>query len=466
MKRRIFSLLLAICLMTGMLAMTAGAEEASQVFVKLAWGESDGVEWILNAGETKYATTDADGKVTVLDSATDNYNIKVENPTTGTPTIYLKGATIKAVPTGFNSSDSKNPIAIGKAAKKDGDGNILVPAINAFSMNVKVESDSTLTTTNGTPLASSITGTLTITGPGKLTAVSDHMGYGMSVSNELVLKDAKVDITSKIATNQGVRPGLKMANGNLTVDNTELTIHTNSGPSIYISDSHYEMKGEAYDITIRNGSKLKLTNVNSNLAAVSCMGEITFDSSEIEITSKAKCFSPKPILTGVGAVGGTKPANAKAYNEKKAASYTYFKCGADLEVPTEPTTQATQPTTPATEATTPATQATTPATQATTPAGTQATKPATQATSPATQATQSGAQTTTPVNTPDADDGTDGGSNVLLYVVLAVLVAAVIAVPTIFLLLKKKNADDADTEEAEEAAEEAPEETPEGTTEE
>ena len=176
-----------------------------------------------------------------------------------------------------------------------------------------------------------------------------------------------------------------------------------------------------------------------------------FDRSSVEITSKNKCFSPKPTLIGVGAVAGTNADNTNPYNEKKANAYKYFKCGTDIAPLIYPTEPETQPTVPVTEATTPPTQLTNPVTEATTPPTeatippNETTAPATETTAPATTPTEGESQSTVPPETapittatePQTDIEEEGEKqNVARYVVLGVLSAGVSAAAVILFAMK------------------------------
>lgn len=452
MTKKILSVLLAVFLMVGMTSIMANATPAKQAWVQLPGADSKGdyqaLQVTFSEGDAaRYYLTSEAGAVISTGADETNYNVKLEYPTGGTPTMSLKGATI------INSQ--WNCITIGRINYGG------YADITDFPFILKVETDSSLiaktkdveaTICGYVAIAGRGQDTLTITGPGKLTCVAES-SHTVSNNADLIFKDINIDISSEIPPAWGSRLAVLVNGGNIVLDNTVMNLSTTAGPCMWISDEYTKLESDPYNITVKNGSKLTANNPNSNHPTIGCTGEITFDSSSVEIISKASCFKPKPVLTGVGAVGGTKPTNAKPYNEKKATSYTYFKCGTDIVAETEPVTEATTPateaTTPATQATqatTPATQATTPATKATTPAGTQATKPAgTQATTPAT-------------NTNDGEE--EGGNNVLLYVVLGVLLAAAIAAAVIVVLMKTKNSaeeveetEESDTAESEDAAE-------------
>lgn len=456
MTKRILSVLLAVVMMVGMLTVFASAEEAEvapQICVGLPGENSKGdykLEWaIVKLGETpKYYLTNDKGHVLTAGADAENYNVKVEYPEAGKAAVYLKNA--------YLNNNQVTVLFFGRV------GYTNMADITGYPMTLVVEADSKIEAPHRDAELSYVgyacigagnSDTITITGPGKLTAVAQSNHVISFGGKDLTIKDANLSLTSEMPLSWGTRHAI-FGSGNLTIDNSTIEMTASAGVGIMLSNSHSGVAGDPRNITIKNGSKITATNLNTNHGTLSCKGELTIDSSAVELTSKAKSFTPKPTLIGVGALGGTKPSNAKPYNEKKASSYTYFKCGTDIEVVTEPVTEATQATTPVTEATTPATEATKPATQAT--------KPATQASTPATQATKpAGTQATTPANTTGTNDGEDeGGSNVILFVVLGILVAAAVAGAVIFVVLKKKNDDEVEEgEEAEETEADEPAET-------
>ena len=453
MTKRILSLLLAVFMMVGMLTFLASAEEepAPQICITLPGANANGEYVRLWAivdlgGEPKYFLSNDNGLVTATGASADNYNVKVEYPEAGKATVYLKNAKL--------TNSQTTVLTFGRT------GMPTYADITGYPVTLVVEADSTLEAPHRDPVKSLVgypcigsgnSDTVTITGPGKLTAVA-HSNHVISCgSNELIIKDANLELKSEMPEKWGTRHAIYNQN-DVTIDNSTVVMSSNIGVAIMLSTTHNgSIEGDPRNITIKNGSKVTAINPNSGHPTFACGGEITFENSSVEITSKAKCYNPKPTITGVNAVGGTAPENAKAYNEKKATSYTYFKCGADVVLPTEPTLPA--PTTPpATEPTTP------PATEPTTPPATEPTTPAPTTPAPTTPAPTTPAPTTpaTEATTPATDDNTtddEGGSNILLYVILGVLVAGAVAAAVVIIIMNKKN----DAEDAEDAEDETPE---------
>lgn len=420
--KKLFSFILVVLLFAGILSVTAAAE-GTPIYVLLQWSTTQKAEWILQPGESKYATTDIDGNVTVLDAATEEYNVKLDYPADGSvPTIYLKNATIKSTPEGLNSSDSRSVLTIGRGANPKEN----IEAIQAFPFRIQVEGENTLTTKNGSGIAVACQQGVTIAGSGKLTLVSDRMLYAMSSNTDVTIQDATVEMTSNMPTSQGLRPALWINKGGLTVDGAKLTLFATSGPAIWVSKAYNALEGDPYNITIKNGATVTAGHEGTNLPAVGLTGEFSIDSSSVEITAKGKCYSSKPVLTNVGAKGGIDTLHTKPYNVKIAGTYTYFICGTDIVTETLP---------PATTA-----PATTEVTEVTVPETTEATAPETTQKVPTTgvSATE-GTTAASDVDNTDKDNQSSS-TQILVYIILGIVIVGGVAAIAVILLLQKKKA--------------------------
>ncbi len=91
--KKLFSLLLAICLIAGLLPIVASAAEASISFLSGA-GDAREALSVTEGGEAKYMITEG-GFAHSQTATAANYNIKFVWPAGGNPTIYLKGAQLK-----------------------------------------------------------------------------------------------------------------------------------------------------------------------------------------------------------------------------------------------------------------------------------------------------------------------------------------------------------------------------------
>ena len=156
MKKRIFSLLMVVCMLAsllpaGVLTASAAEPEATAVVngVSLA---------ITNENREAYATTDDTGAVTLATEVpADNY-VKLAYDQNGVPTLYLKNATVIAE-TG-NAIDFSN---------------------TAAAVNVVVEAASTVTATAGVAVLHS--NALAVYGPGKLTVNASSHGIQTTSGN-------------------------------------------------------------------------------------------------------------------------------------------------------------------------------------------------------------------------------------------------------------------------------------------
>ena len=482
--KKFLSVLLVLCMAAGMLVGVAGAADPKQAVVILPGQDSKGAHytffWVIDEGQTKYALTPEPGYATEVGASASNYTLKWEYPTGGTPTLYLKGA--------YLNTGNGAPIKFGR---KNYSG---YSDIYGFDVILYTETASELFADHkdfegaicGQPgLAFGNGGAATITGPGKLTVTSESsFGISHSAAKELVIKDADLVVKANMPSAWGVRPAIYKSNGNLIIDHSTLDLYVHTGPAIWDSELHGERVGEKYDITIKNGTKIKAVcdSYSTEMAMIGTTGKIYLDASEVELISTGaaasrgiKCFLPKPVLSNVNAIGGKTQEKADTYNEKKNATTFYFKSTPTAGSVTTPTTPVA--TTPV--ATTPVgggntTTPTTPVgggnntTTPTTPVGggdvvdpttdgvvdpttdgvvdptTQATTPVGGDNAPTTGNNNGGTSESKPADaTTPKDDTTDdekGGSNVAVYIVIAVVAVAAIAGGVFFFLKKKGNA--------------------------
>ena len=345
MMKRIFVLLLAVCLMASITPVIASADTAGgAVQVQLPGddgsGEYTAMPLTVAEGASYYFLTTEAGLLTEAGASADNYNVKIENPAGEVATMYLKGAYIR--------NENWSGVYLG-STNEDGNRN--------FDFRIYAETDSKIV--GGSPkgqeedkyysaIGSTITGRLTITGPGKLTLLGEQTTT-VSVAGEVLFKDITVDITNNM-TRVGIRPAIHCyGNGNVIFDNAVASIYCNIGPCIWAYESHYEIVENevARNIIIRNGSVMNLSNANDAKGLIACSGEFSIDSSEVEINTTGVIFENKPVMTGVYAIAGERKSSAKEFKPGRTRSYGYFKTtigeAPTTEAPTEPTTAPTQP---------------------------------------------------------------------------------------------------------------------------
>ena len=341
MKKRILSLLLVMCMMAGMLTVMASAEDAAtpkKAAVRIHESASKRSFIFATEGEpATYYLTNADGYYTKENASATNYNIKFEWPAGGTATLTLKDAKIV----------TNNPNTYGLELSKrsaTSDGNTEI--ITQFDLTIYVETDSSITAnTSKAGIYAINEGTLTITGPGKLSVYSHEAAAIHKAYGEVVIKDAKLKAEAPCANTAMTTAPAIFSGANITVDNSEVDLSANNGPAIYIAEKLQSTpNGDPFDIIIKNGSKVTATSAfnSTQNSAVSCMGSIVIDNSRLEITTTngMRVLSKKPTMTGVNALGGKNAEETEAYVEKNYAKYTYFVAGPDvvLPAPEEPVT--------------------------------------------------------------------------------------------------------------------------------
>lgn len=456
--KKILSVLLAICIMVGMVTMLASADTATpkQAVYKLpianATAAAGGVQtkYVVSedANAVYYYTTDSNGFV-VENANADNYNIKVTFKPGEPLTMYLKGANIN-VPRGMGAG-TNSALYFGHISQS------VTETIQDFDVLIVVETDSSIKnswgkydgTTAGTshgnltisaPLASGHS--LTFTGPGKLDVWSDCITPIGSSTADIIIKDITLNAELNITHKWSAFTTISCTEGDLIIDNAKVNLKNN-----------YRGNVEAKNITIKNGSDVNIytdcdLESNINLKATE---SYTLDNSKLLIDSiGAHAVTNSPFtMNGVNALGGIEGKTPKAFSNKKQVQYWYVLAGPDVELPTEPPTTAPAETTkPAT-----ATKPNTSTTAATKPAGSgAATQPAgSAATKPAGTAAAGGATTGNDTETTPVDNNTTGekkGGLTWLYILLGVVILAGVAV--VVLVIVKRNAAAAEIEEGDE----------------
>ena len=410
--KKVLRVLLAFCLLVGMLSVVAGAEDidvstestvAATAGIRVGTVDAQGkyahLDLLANEGETKYLLTDENGVARADGASAENYNIKLDMRDCQA-TLYLKDAKL--------INNHWHGLSIGYGATGAN------PAVTNFPCSIVVESDSYIEagkysegnmsgSYQGLTFSNNQAGS--IIGPGKLTVKSLRVCAIVAPSG-LSLQGAKVEAENNYDSAQtDPYACIWVRNGNLTIDNSELKVVNNNGSTLLISVSNSSVAGAASgDVVIQNGSKVDLTAKAGALPCVGTKGAFNINESEVTITAQSQCYYAKPEMTGVGALGGTQSSDAAPYNDEKSMSYTYFTCGPDIEIPEETTPPTTVP--PTTEA------------PATAPPTTQAVPNATE-----------------PV---DSNTGSGNGTMVILIVLIVIAVLTVGAAAALFIIQKKK----------------------------
>ncbi|MBQ7025491.1 MAG: hypothetical protein IJN31_02685, partial [Peptococcaceae bacterium] len=277
MKRRILSLLLALCMVLSLLPATAFAaetEETTEPLFKLAWGT---VAWDVYPDSVYYATT------TSLTSAVDNgttnpgdnvWTVKLD--TTGdVPTLTLRGAKYGSIVSGDNYS-----LIIGEKTKPvDGDFNIVI------------EGDCQIPGGSRNAVALYIDGTTTIssTTGGKLTvssnSTSQYSGLCGLGKGDLYFKDVNVIASIKAnRTNDGAAYGIKNV-GNIVIDGGSVTFtaYGNIDTGVYSSAGNITVKNFAKVSAVTGADKAVPGYEATKRYVLRAAGNISIESAFVEM---------------------------------------------------------------------------------------------------------------------------------------------------------------------------------------
>ena len=234
--KKILSVLIALCLIAGLLPVVASAAAEAKVLVVSDAEANTKNTYTVAEGNAVYLITDG-GAASTYGATEDNYNIKIDY-TDGIPTVYLKGAEL---------STKSAPLQI-IGAEGGVEDYLLV-----------VEEDSTLESTGGTGLYV-VSTNLTITGPGKLT-IDSNKGYGIWFYNpkttdetkqtfhDLTFEEANVDISlDNTEGGWGVAAGGSVRT--MTVDGGTVKATTDGKSSAF-----YSINGE---MIVTGGAKMEI----------------------------------------------------------------------------------------------------------------------------------------------------------------------------------------------------------------
>ena len=94
--KKLLSVLLAICLIAGLLPVIASAAGITAKVEIISSADGTRTTLEISEGEARYMVTDANGLAHTESATASNYNIKFEWESGGVPTLYLKGAKLKA----------------------------------------------------------------------------------------------------------------------------------------------------------------------------------------------------------------------------------------------------------------------------------------------------------------------------------------------------------------------------------
>lgn len=443
MKKKFLCILLALCLLAALAPMSAMAATGS-VTVKIGFDNEERVLTRQKGESEIFLTTNMLSSTysVWLDYSGNKPLLKLKGLMLGTVDAPLKGAAITvtgdcpdivieadsaiysagtaiSLP-GSAKITSENNAKLTIATKNDeahgiyttGAGEMLT--LNA-NLDIKVEGEESSAIHAGDA-------NLTIAG-GNIKA---YAGWGRVIRSEgsITVTGGNIDSTSYSPNYHAMR-----AQKAVTISGGTLKL-VNSNPDESGETSALQANDE--DLTITGGS----VYVNSDGYAV-CVrgGNFVIKGGTVELVSmKGVCFKDSIDITGYTsctAIVGESADDYRFYDAEsnKMTKIKYLKVGpydASITEPTEPPAPTTEPTAPPTQPTETPTQPTQPATKPTTPA-TSDSKP----TAPAAAATDAPTQ--------PADGKTeDGGSNVTVYIIAAVILLAGIGGTVAVVMIRKK----------------------------
>ena len=352
MKKKILSLLLALCLVVGLLPMIAMAEEVTipEKYIRVQvlqgtetafWGDV----YMAPGNPTMYLVTNEAGAA--AEGTAENWNIKMEYPADGTATLTFKGAYLC-------SAYTKTPLQI--------NANV--------DLKIVVETDSTIfSDVKGVGIHLVNSGKTTITGPGKLTVkTTNAFGIWATTSvdkldgGSVLIKDINMDI--QVGTAGSYYGALYFTGGDMTIDNSKINIVSNAdttmgiwGHAVYKKDANGVVtsitstnKGSDTDTTkrnliIQNGSVI--TGAITGKNGLGCTGDIIIKDSTVDlsVSGTATVLTKKPVLEGNYTAIASENADgsgAVTFDENNYTKYKYFKITpkAETPAPSEPTTPA------------------------------------------------------------------------------------------------------------------------------
>ena len=448
--KKLFAIILALCLFAALLPMTVLADGAaiSVQFRNTVSGFS-GFTLSLNPGDVMYVTTNesmAFVKWTGAEAPADNF-IKLEYPAEGEATLKATFKNIKheSTTTGYTAD------SIDFAS---GDYAIQIELIGTNVMNQR----------NSAVMESYAAKGMTFTGEGSLEVVAVGSVHGSIInrSGDVVIKNTNLKFNVDPG-NSSLHHAIFSTADSVVIEGSKIESVTKGGRLVYLGVTDKEAGGagkgrytpstdEARTITVKNSE----ITAKAEKGMFQSAAPINIENSTLKMTlsgSNGSIFNKSPNFIGeyTAIAGLAKNADKldklKVYDAKKLSSYTYMYIVPGIQdlLPTEPETTVPEITVP--EETTP--EITTP--EETTP---DATTPDT-TTPDATTPESKPAQDNTPSESKPADnkpaeskpaqadkdveeDGEGNSLTVVLIIMIVVLVAAGAAFGILIYLKKKK----------------------------
>ena len=270
--KKILGILIAICLIAGLLPVVASAAGTATVSIVSDAEAATMTDYTLTEGQSIYLVNNDKGAANTSGASEDNYTIMLDFPIGGLPTVYLNGAYL---------ASTKTPLIV------KGDGG----AVQDYM--IVVEDDSTIE--SGASAALRIQATnATITGEGKLT-INAKNGYGIwgynpaatdenkQTIHQIVFEEANVEVNVD-NTEKGWGVGIGGSIKNITVDGGDLVLKTVGKVA-----GMYSMNG---DLLITGGANLDISIEDQ--VGLSAFTSIVMESGNLKIRTagtSAPCIS-------------------------------------------------------------------------------------------------------------------------------------------------------------------------------
>lgn len=294
MKKRILGLLLALCLVVGLLPVTALAANPQVNLQSAASSSALSGRWAVNAGTTAYYIV-TDGKLTKTGADENNWAMKFEHPTEGTPTLTMKNLNMDGQIGLFYSAN-----------------NYQMPTSDILSLglNIVLIGENSIRTTYTPGLCFWTTGAITFSGEGSLvvdgnarcntypTANDANSGI-ICTFGDLVVDGAKVTVTLDEA--YYTSHGISLMNGAdvIVKDGGKLHIDAWDDPDTTESNSNGNTVHNSIgaipgtdannksNVTVQDGGKLSIihSGANAHQAAIVIDGVFTVKDADIEIAN-------------------------------------------------------------------------------------------------------------------------------------------------------------------------------------
>ncbi len=334
MKRRVFSFLMALCMVISLLpvATFAAGATVTVTMTGLTWAD-------VAEGTHKYATTNDTGSATEC-AETDNWNIHLDYTTGQTPTLYLKNATL-------TTAEASVPA-------------LSVTTTGAFTLNSVAGTTNTLTSNIANyasyPLSLNATAGTTVTGSGNLVAnvpATGNSACAIGTKYNLTFKDANVNLTvagsyrpciglAGSSDTEAHMPGLLVIEGgNMVLNNT-----ANGRGIAYMINAWAQGTSNtstltSKKVTIKGGANVKIVG-KGNASPIGALGGVIVENSTLVIDMSANggqtgwtgAELPKfPQTTGVHLVEYKVANNAsvtKSFMTDDTADADYIAPGTDM----------------------------------------------------------------------------------------------------------------------------------------